>query len=192
MSGSPIPETSGFNYATYAICWPQTDKWEGLLTGFLTLPSMAEFWDEDTGNVDDIVTVGEQILDFNLDVAQSEIGEGCQKNMIVPEVRYTQTEVNFNSTGTNTVTVATVPSGEQWIVHAAELLPNGGEGEVIIVAARSPSIFIRYAEFPNDHDPVPLMMPIPSGGDIRLHANVTTPIFSKIVRLAILVYPEPG
>jgi hypothetical protein len=69
----PIPEVVDLNFKTYVICWPNSDKWEGILTGMISMPASTSFWDETTGNLDDILTVGFDILAKNARIAEREV-----------------------------------------------------------------------------------------------------------------------
>jgi hypothetical protein len=63
----PIPsDWDGESWCRWAVCWPESEQWEGLLRGLLTLPQRGRTWDEKTGVITDIQEVGREISAFNL------------------------------------------------------------------------------------------------------------------------------
>jgi len=65
----PIPDDwDGTTYCDYAVCWPDSEKWRGILRGFITLPQRGWTWDERTGSVLDVQSIGRDITEFNIDL----------------------------------------------------------------------------------------------------------------------------
>ena len=65
----PIPDDwDGITYCDFAVCWPDSEEWRGLLRGFLTLPMRGRTWDEKTGSILDVQAVGRDIAAKNLDL----------------------------------------------------------------------------------------------------------------------------
>jgi len=67
----PIPtDWDGVSWCRWAVCWPQSEQWEGLLRGFLTLPQRGRTWDERTGTITEIQAVGREITEQNLPLVE--------------------------------------------------------------------------------------------------------------------------
>lgn len=63
----PIPDDwDGSSWCKWAICWPESEKWEGILRGFITLPHRGRTWDERTGLISDVQSTGREITAANL------------------------------------------------------------------------------------------------------------------------------
>lgn len=63
----PIPtDWDGESWCRWAVCWPDSEEWEGLLRGFLTLPQRGRTWDETTGSILDTQEIGREITALNL------------------------------------------------------------------------------------------------------------------------------
>lgn len=63
----PIPDDwDGESWCKWAICWPESEKWEGILRGFVTLPHRGRTWDERTGSILDVQAIGREITESNL------------------------------------------------------------------------------------------------------------------------------
>jgi len=62
----PIPDDwDGQEWACIKIRWPNSVKWLGLLSGFLTTPKKGRLWDENTGSIADVQAIGWEILSRN-------------------------------------------------------------------------------------------------------------------------------
>lgn len=65
----PIPDDwDGESYCDFAVCWPDSEKWRGLLRGLISLTQRGWTWDERTGSILDIQTIGKAIVEKNLDL----------------------------------------------------------------------------------------------------------------------------
>lgn len=63
----PIPaDWDGESWCRWAICWPDSEAWEAILRGFVTLPQRGWTWDERTGSIIAIQEVGREITAANL------------------------------------------------------------------------------------------------------------------------------
>lgn len=48
----PIPDDwDGISYCRWAVCWPESVLWQGILSGLLEMPSQGRFWDANTGSI---------------------------------------------------------------------------------------------------------------------------------------------
>lgn len=63
-----IPDDWEGDYCRYAICWPKSPKWEGVLRGVLVLPAKGRFWDAHTGNIIEAQNVIRETFDYNLNL----------------------------------------------------------------------------------------------------------------------------
>lgn len=69
---NPIPaDWDGTSWCCWAIEWPDSVLWEGLLAGLVTSPMRGRFWDEKTGTVTDAQETGVQIWVRNLPLQES-------------------------------------------------------------------------------------------------------------------------
>lgn len=63
----PIPDDwNGVDWAMWAVCWPDSSQWNGILQGQLTDPSKGFFWDGQTGSIIDAQDVGYEISGDNV------------------------------------------------------------------------------------------------------------------------------
>lgn len=63
----PIPDDwDNETWCRWSVCWPQSEKWEGLLRGLLTLPQRGRTWDERTGSILGVQSIGYEISEANL------------------------------------------------------------------------------------------------------------------------------
>jgi hypothetical protein len=63
----PIPaDWDGSTWCRWAVCWPDSDLWEAILRGFLTLPQRGWTWDETTGSILAVQATGQEIKALNL------------------------------------------------------------------------------------------------------------------------------
>lgn len=68
----PIPQDwDNESWCSWAVCWPDSEHWAGLLRGFLTLPQRGWTWDEKSGVLLDVIDIGKEITVRNLPL------EGC-------------------------------------------------------------------------------------------------------------------
>lgn len=68
MAVMPIPDDwDGDDWGCYVIEWPNSQKWLGILYGFVTTPLRGRFWDERTGTITDVQEIGREIEERNLD-----------------------------------------------------------------------------------------------------------------------------
>lgn len=65
----PIPQDwDGESWCEWAVCWPDSEQWRGLLRGFITLPQRGRTWDERSGNILDVQAIGREITEQNIDL----------------------------------------------------------------------------------------------------------------------------
>lgn len=63
----PIPaDWDGESWCRWAICWPDSEGWEAILRGFVTLPQRGWTWDERTGSILAVQETGREITAQNL------------------------------------------------------------------------------------------------------------------------------
>jgi hypothetical protein len=63
----PIPgDWDGESWCRWAVCWPDSEQWEGFLRGLLTLPQRGWTWDERSGSILDVQQIGREIFAENL------------------------------------------------------------------------------------------------------------------------------
>lgn len=63
----PIPQDwDGETWCRWSICWPQSEGWEGILRGFITLPQRGWTWDERIGSILAVQETGRQITAENI------------------------------------------------------------------------------------------------------------------------------
>ena len=63
----PIPQDwDGESWCRWSVCWPESESWEGLLRGFLSLPQRGWTWDQRTGSILAVQETGREITDLNL------------------------------------------------------------------------------------------------------------------------------
>lgn len=66
MTGAPIPnDWDGVSWATFDVTIPDSSLWRSLLRGGLSGFSLPEFWDEDTGDINNVVEIGKEIITRN-------------------------------------------------------------------------------------------------------------------------------
>lgn len=111
----PIPDLEDLNIKTYTICWPDSDEFEGLLTGFISMPAAEGFWDPATGDLAAALAVGDQLLGLNAGIAEREVSDmtclipvGAEP-LLISEFRL------ILSAGTETELI-TPPAGETWLI----------------------------------------------------------------------------
>ena len=62
----PIPnDWNGNDWACYIVRWPKSLMWSALLRGLLMMPSKGRFWDERSGVIKDVQSVGWDIWAIN-------------------------------------------------------------------------------------------------------------------------------
>ncbi|MCK6627829.1 MAG: tail fiber protein [Anaerolineae bacterium] len=63
----PIPgDWDGVSECTYEVRWPDSTLWRIILRGLLSSPSLVDFWDQNTGNVAQVLVDFEPFLNFAL------------------------------------------------------------------------------------------------------------------------------
>lgn len=71
----PIPEDwNGTDWCCYVIEWPASLQWQAVLLGFITSPSRGPFWDEQTGNLQDVLEIGREIDSRNSGTEECPMG----------------------------------------------------------------------------------------------------------------------
>lgn len=66
MAGSPIPnDWSGADFNGICIFWPDSPQWIAILSGLITMVSLETFWDETTGNIDNVLEAAYEIQERN-------------------------------------------------------------------------------------------------------------------------------
>lgn len=69
---NPIPtDWDGESWCCWAVEWPDSILWEGLLAGLITSPMRGRYWDEKTGNVAAAQEIGKDIWVRNLPLQES-------------------------------------------------------------------------------------------------------------------------
>lgn len=64
----PIPnDWDGLTFCNFLVKWPQSTLWRIILRGLLSNPSLVEFWDATTGDVEQTIEDFRPALDINLD-----------------------------------------------------------------------------------------------------------------------------
>lgn len=64
----PIPnDWDGSTFCNYLVNWPQSTLWRIILRGLLSNPSLIDFWDAATGDIDQTIEDFRPALDQNLD-----------------------------------------------------------------------------------------------------------------------------
>lgn len=62
----PIPDDwGGADWTCYNIAWPDSVLWQGLLVGFISQATRGRFWDEKSGSIAAIQSVGREIFERN-------------------------------------------------------------------------------------------------------------------------------
>jgi hypothetical protein len=61
----PIPHLDNLTYTRYAICWPDGLDWLSVLQGLITQPIRGRMWDERTGSIVGVQSVGYDIDELN-------------------------------------------------------------------------------------------------------------------------------
>lgn len=64
----PIPDDWEGEYCRYAVCWPNSPQWLGILRGLLTQAARGWSWDEKSGDLLDVLKVMRDVLDKNLEL----------------------------------------------------------------------------------------------------------------------------
>lgn len=62
----PIPNDWTGEYCKFSICWPNSEKWRGILRGLITEAARGFFWDERTGSVVGAQLAVKETFDYNL------------------------------------------------------------------------------------------------------------------------------
>jgi len=63
----PVPsDWDGTTWCRWAICWPDSEQWRGILRGLITLPMRGWTWDERTGDFSTATAAGREIFTLNL------------------------------------------------------------------------------------------------------------------------------
>lgn len=64
--GMPIPwDWDNTSWKCWAVQWPDSPLWQAILWGFITTPSRGRFWDESTGDLISVLTIGKDINERN-------------------------------------------------------------------------------------------------------------------------------
>jgi len=66
LQKAQIPDGWEGGYCCYAVKWPKSPKWEGVLRGILTVAREGRFWNENTGYIKGAQSVINETLDWNL------------------------------------------------------------------------------------------------------------------------------
>lgn len=63
----PIPQDwDNESWCSWSVCWPDSEHWNGLLRGLLTLPQRGWTWDEQSGDLLEVIQTGKEITSLNL------------------------------------------------------------------------------------------------------------------------------
>jgi len=60
------PDWDGVTWKKHCICWPDSPLWRGVLWGFISLPARGRTWDEKTGSILAIQSIGREIVALNI------------------------------------------------------------------------------------------------------------------------------
>lgn len=82
----PIPDDWQGEWCNWSICWPDSPAWEAILMGFVTLPQRGRTWDERTGDIRAVQTIGRIITDENLPLRGCLVS--CRDDSIGDAIRY--------------------------------------------------------------------------------------------------------
>lgn len=64
----PIPsDWDGQSTCDYKVTWPNSDTWRRILRGLLTQPDISDFWDETTGDLDNLLVKFDPVMISALD-----------------------------------------------------------------------------------------------------------------------------
>jgi hypothetical protein len=65
----PIPDDwDGVKTCRWAICWPDSSRWQAILSGLIETPMQGRFWDFETGNFLDLRDAFKPSYDYNFDL----------------------------------------------------------------------------------------------------------------------------
>lgn len=67
MGDAKIPNDWHGEYCCYAVMWPNSPQWLGVLRGVLSIAQEGRFWNEQTGNVIAAQTIVERTFDYNFE-----------------------------------------------------------------------------------------------------------------------------
>jgi hypothetical protein len=76
MPQMPIPETDA-EVCEYIVCWPASEKWQGILRGLLSTPTRGRFWDASTGSIIDVQDYFKTIWEANINAAERQVIMAC-------------------------------------------------------------------------------------------------------------------
>lgn len=148
MAKMPIPNLIGLNVRTYLVCWYDSDDWEGILAGFLTTIAVPEFWDADTGDIDQVLEASGLIVDSNIDVAERDVDMGCLSILTGSKLSET---VPQTASGPGFFDELEVPAGEVWDVYGVSMVGFGGTATAFQLYAVGG--FPRFPRFFNEEGP---------------------------------------
>lgn len=140
----PIPDDwDGESWCKWAVCWPDSEKWRGFLRGLLTLPQRGWTWDERTGSIINVQSIGREITEANLPLvgclmACNDVGLQTSLSEIAAAIRALAAAQCCNDLQID------VQGGIQGTI-------TQGSGEVIPVYGSSPPLSIGPGEFPDGY-----------------------------------------
>lgn len=130
----PIPDDwDGTSWCRFSICWPDSEKWRGLLRGFITLPQRGRTWDERSGSILSVQDIGKEITAANLPlkgVLMACDDNGLQaiadaiNNLALAQSGSTSSSCNCLGDNIQVQTNITLPDGSQWPIFGSEPIPE--------------------------------------------------------------------
>lgn len=80
MPQMPIPDTEP-EVCEFLVCWPNDEKWLGLLRGLLGAPTQGRYWDATTGSIVGVQAFFKQIWDDNINVDERQVIMACDSEV---------------------------------------------------------------------------------------------------------------
>lgn len=123
MGKMPIPGLDNLNIKTYAVCWYDSDAWEAILAGFVSTVVVPDFWDDTTGDLDNVLEAADVLMDANDGLALREVDMGCLQILTGSKL---SASVPQTVSGAGTYDEIIVPDGEVWDVFGVSMRVLGG------------------------------------------------------------------
>lgn len=170
----PIPDLQNLDIKTYTICWPDSAAFEGLLTGFISMPSAPGFWDPETGDIDAALTVGDQLLGLNAGIAERELKPMTCFVPVDAQPLIQSDQVILLSAG-NEVIDHTPPAGEVWLVTQLSVVVITANPSLARLSVNHSTIeqYLRAVATPGQGVPVTWegKIMVDENATVRLRAN---------------------
>jgi hypothetical protein len=150
MGDAIIPDDWLGEYCRFAVCWPNSPKWLGVLRGVLSIPQEGRFWEEASGTITEAQDIIEETFDYNF--RNEEVIMACGDESIANALLAIATAMQGSVSGGNQsgCEVRCYSTSDFQVQTIVDL----GDGDNFPIYGKEPIVDYPHASVPEGYDDI--------------------------------------